>query len=162
MTSVVHCKKSPYDFLIDRRTKWGNPFPISKTKNREQVIAEYRKWIITQEDLLSDLYTLKGKTLACWCAPAACHGDVLAELADMIEDGKTCLYRAGGPFVRGWDNFFLRDDTEIRESSGIFEEKEAYSLFRIEPYGRMIVLGGPRKFAIEQAEEYIRKNSHES
>jgi hypothetical protein len=26
---------------------------------------------------------LKGKTLFCWCKPDACHGDVLAELADV-------------------------------------------------------------------------------
>jgi hypothetical protein len=25
---------------------------------------------------------LRGRTLACWCAPELCHGDVLAELAD--------------------------------------------------------------------------------
>jgi hypothetical protein len=25
---------------------------------------------------------LKGKKLGCWCKPNACHGDVLAELAD--------------------------------------------------------------------------------
>jgi hypothetical protein len=25
---------------------------------------------------------LRGKTLACWCVPELCHGDILAELAD--------------------------------------------------------------------------------
>ncbi|MBA3285144.1 MAG: DUF4326 domain-containing protein, partial [Nitrosopumilus sp.] len=25
---------------------------------------------------------LRGKTLGCWCRPDACHGDLLAELAD--------------------------------------------------------------------------------
>ena len=33
-------------------------------------------------DLLAQLHTLKGKRLACWCKPKACHGDVLAKLAD--------------------------------------------------------------------------------
>lgn len=27
-----------------------------------------------------DLEPLRGKTLACWCAPEPCHGDVIAEL----------------------------------------------------------------------------------
>ncbi len=26
---------------------------------------------------------LKDKTIACWCHPKACHGDVLAALADI-------------------------------------------------------------------------------
>jgi len=25
---VVHCKKEFYDILIDRTTKWGNPFKV--------------------------------------------------------------------------------------------------------------------------------------
>jgi len=25
---------------------------------------------------------LRGRTIACWCKPEACHGDILAELAD--------------------------------------------------------------------------------
>ena len=29
-----------------------------------------------------NLPELKDKTLACWCKPKACHGDVLAKLAD--------------------------------------------------------------------------------
>jgi hypothetical protein len=33
--------------------------------------------------LMTQLATeLKGKVLGCWCKPDACHGDVLAELAD--------------------------------------------------------------------------------
>lgn len=37
---------------------------------------------MTQPKLLNSLHELKGKTLACFCAPKACHGDVLLELAN--------------------------------------------------------------------------------
>jgi hypothetical protein len=47
-----------------------------------QVINKYREWIKTQRGLMRDIPTLKGKVLGCWCYPRACHGDVLAELAD--------------------------------------------------------------------------------
>lgn len=46
---------------------------------------KYRHWIERQPDLMGDLHELKGKTLGCWCAPLACHGDVLAELAELSD-----------------------------------------------------------------------------
>ena len=33
---------------------------------------------------MSHIHELKGKVLGCWCAPQACHGDTLAELANRI------------------------------------------------------------------------------
>jgi hypothetical protein len=31
---------------------------------------------------MAALPELKGRVLGCWCAPLACHGDVLAQLAN--------------------------------------------------------------------------------
>ena len=81
-TRVVHCKKSPFDIYIGRPGIWGNPFNITASRSREEVIRMYRKWIEARPHLLRRLPELKGKTLGCWCKPQACHGDVLAELAD--------------------------------------------------------------------------------
>jgi hypothetical protein len=81
-TKVVHCKREKHDVYIGRPSKWGNPFVIGKDGSREQVIAKYRKWLLAQPDLIAALPELKGKTLGCWCSPQACHGDVLAELAE--------------------------------------------------------------------------------
>lgn len=89
MIKVVHCKKEPYDVYIGRPSKWGNPFTHIKDRQtkaefivetREEAIAKYREWIVTQSNLLGDLYELKDQTLGCWCTPQACHGDVLVEL----------------------------------------------------------------------------------
>ena len=79
---VVHCKREAYDVYIGRPSKWGNPFAIGKDGTREQVIAKYRQWLIKQTVLMAALPELTGKTLGCWCAPQACHGDVLVELAN--------------------------------------------------------------------------------
>ncbi len=84
MTRVVHCKVEPYDVYIGRGSKWGNPFVIGKDGTREEVIAKYCDYIGGRPDLLADLHELKGKTIACWCSPKACHGHVLAELADAL------------------------------------------------------------------------------
>lgn len=81
-TRVVHCKKELYDVYIGRPSKWGNPFTIGKDGTREEVIEKYRKYLLSRKDLLSCLSELRGKVLGCWCSPKACHGDVLAHMAD--------------------------------------------------------------------------------
>lgn len=81
---VVHCKRSNYDVYIGRPSKWGNPFSIGKDGTRSQVIEKYRAYLLSNDDLLNALPELKGKVLGCWCAPLACHGDVLSELANQI------------------------------------------------------------------------------
>ena len=83
-TRVVHCKRDKHDVYIGRPSKWGNPFSIGKDGNRSDVIRKYTAWIKDQPELLNSLNELKGKTIACWCSPLACHGDVLARLADEV------------------------------------------------------------------------------
>ena len=93
MTRVVHCKKEPYDVYIGRPSKWGNPFQIGKDGTREEVIEKYMMYLLFRPDLVKAVATeLKGKILGCWCHPNACHGDVLAKIAEMtpvIETGGT-------------------------------------------------------------------------
>lgn len=83
-TRVVHCKKQPFDVYIGRPSKWGNPFVIGKDGTRDEVIAKYEQYIKSRTGLMAALPELKGKTLGCWCSPAKCHGDVLANLADTL------------------------------------------------------------------------------
>ena len=85
-TKVVHLKRDPYDVRIDRTTKWGNPFFIGVSGTREEVIEKYRLYIRSRPELLAALPELKGKVLGCWCAPKACHGHILAELADQEDE----------------------------------------------------------------------------
>lgn len=83
--AVTIADAPPDAVRIDRATKWGNPFKIGIDGTRDEVIAKYREYILGRPDLLADLPELKGKALACWCAPKACHGDVLAELANALD-----------------------------------------------------------------------------
>ena len=83
---IVHCKQGArFDVYIGRPSVWGNPFEIGRDGTREQVIARYRAWVRTQPDLMARLPELRGKTLGCWCAPHACHGEILLELAERPE-----------------------------------------------------------------------------
>lgn len=80
---VVHCKRSPYDVYVGRPSVWGNPFLMASEAQRAETVARYREWILTQPHLLARAkQELRGKRLGCWCAPKACHGDVLAEIAN--------------------------------------------------------------------------------
>jgi hypothetical protein len=40
--------------------------------------------LVTRPDLVAQLPELRSKTLACWCKPGPCHGDVIARLADAV------------------------------------------------------------------------------
>ena len=88
-TRVVHCWKEEYGIYIGRPSKWGNRFthrPGTKlilVSSRLEAIRCYRAWLMTQPVLMRQVKEeLQGEVLRCWCKPKACHGDVLAEIAD--------------------------------------------------------------------------------
>ena len=68
---------------VDRQTRWGNPFVLGKDGDRDavcdrfEVYAEQR--LTHQPDWLDDL---RGKDVACHCAPKRCHGETLIRLAN--------------------------------------------------------------------------------
>jgi len=66
---------------IGRPSKWGNPYIIGKDGTRDEVIAKYKLHLL-MSGLVNEVEELKGKDLVCWCAPEACHGDILLELAN--------------------------------------------------------------------------------
>jgi hypothetical protein len=98
---VVHFRKSPYDVFIGRTrqgNRWSNPFTdkevdtlaMVRVGSRAEAIEAYREWLAghrtvpgltppTREEIVREL---RGKVLGCWCAPRACHGDVLAAIAN--------------------------------------------------------------------------------
>ena len=72
----------PNSVYIGRPSIWGNPYAIGRDGTKDDVIAKYEAWIMSQPALLARLPELKGKRLICWCAPLRCHGDVLHRLAN--------------------------------------------------------------------------------
>lgn len=92
MKYVVHCKNEPYDVYIGRPSVWGNPFShLHKTlaqvkvASREEAISKYKEWLVKQPELVEKAKKeLKGRVLGCWCAPKACHGDILSAIVNSI------------------------------------------------------------------------------
>jgi hypothetical protein len=79
---VVHCRKEKYDVYVGRPSFFGNPFMIGRDGNRAEVIEKYAIWLVSQPGVLARIKELRGKRLGCWCAPEACHGDILSRLAN--------------------------------------------------------------------------------
>ncbi len=100
MSAVVNLRREPklreaFDHahvvnntvLVDRRTKWGNPFRISAGQDAAQAVARYRVHLWRQiragEVSLEELAELDGCWLACWCVgDHSCHAEVLARAAE--------------------------------------------------------------------------------
>lgn len=95
-TTLVNLKdERKCSVFIGRPSKWGNRWSHLKNAyaeyvpNRKEAIEKYRVWILNNKELMSDLESLRGQTLGCFCCnsdevrpsdPYVCHGQVLLEL----------------------------------------------------------------------------------
>lgn len=101
---VVNIRKQDCQVYIGRKKQgmhFGNPFSHLPLPNAVPVASrdisimsfvgwlhgcfpevepERRKWV------LENIPSLKGKTLGCFCAPLACHGEILASAANECID----------------------------------------------------------------------------
>jgi uncharacterized protein DUF4326 len=100
-TTVINITSGePYDIYIGRRqwrgkdifeaSPWANYFSVKKW-GREEAIRRYEDKLRDTPELLARLPELRGKTLACWCKPQDCHGDVLARLVEELGADRTEL-----------------------------------------------------------------------
>ena len=81
---VYKMGSAPSDAVyIGRGSPWGNPFRIGKDGDRALVIARFRAYAERKIQAEPEWITpLEGKNVVCFCAPLACHGDVLASLVE--------------------------------------------------------------------------------
>jgi len=63
--------------LVDRSSRWGNPFTIGVDGDRQEVIAKYTQWLFENPLPQHQVQWLWGRHLLCHCAPKPCHADVL-------------------------------------------------------------------------------------
>ena len=94
MTRVVNKYKERGTVYIGCGSRWGNKFSHLEgtqatvvVETREEAVARYEDWIRNSTDKQAQycrdsLWMLRGETLECFCAPQACHGDVLVKLVE--------------------------------------------------------------------------------
>jgi hypothetical protein len=89
---VVHCKRERHHVYIGRNpgrmapSQWGNRFVVGVHGARGECVVlhenDLRERIRKDPRLWEAIEGLRGLVLGCWCAPRACHGDVLCFLAN--------------------------------------------------------------------------------
>lgn len=77
----------PNTILVDRTTKWGNPFHIGLDGDRATVVWRHKRWLMDQPALLAQIGELMGRHLMCHCAEyyierGLCHAVILREIAN--------------------------------------------------------------------------------
>ena len=73
----------PGAIRVDRVSDWGNPFIMHQEQERDEVCGRYEQYAYWRLSIQPDwLVLLRGKVLACHCAPRRCHADTLLRLAN--------------------------------------------------------------------------------
>jgi hypothetical protein len=100
VTRVIHIRDVPPGWqrsddpagdivYIGRPGRFGNPYPLRPGEPRGSTIERYRHWLhrrlLRDPDFAAEVAALHGKTLVCYCAPKACHGDTLAKAAEWLQ-----------------------------------------------------------------------------
>lgn len=78
-----------------------NPYTLRQYGTPEAAVAAYIRHLIDRPELLDQARELRGKVLACWCAPQLCHANAIAWYADGLDTGQLAeraadLETAGG------------------------------------------------------------------
>ena len=78
---------TPYDFVVDRSSKVGNPFILKTERDRAKVCEEYEKYFALNKGdpqfvkVLAAMLAAHKKygklRLFCWCAPKRCHAETI-------------------------------------------------------------------------------------
>lgn len=71
---------------VDRSTPFGNPFPLVNEGFRRSCLERFGEYALGRmakdPEWALAVRALRGKRLICWCAPKACHADILQCLAE--------------------------------------------------------------------------------
>ena len=95
---LKYSNRDPDYVYIGRGSRYGNPFThrpslyrdVVYVESREDAVQAYRLWLTDdtvevpgwRKPTREEVRSLRGRKLICFCKPEACHGDVLAELAE--------------------------------------------------------------------------------
>lgn len=72
--------KEEFDVYGGRGSLYGNPF---QEGTQETLVELYREWVARQPDLLRKAAEeLRGRSVACFCKPKACHLDALNDVLE--------------------------------------------------------------------------------
>ena len=124
---------------VDRSTRWGNPFIVGKHGTQSECVELYRRLLcgfvcLTTDNIeqqrthleyvKSNIGTLRGKNLACWCREGTpCHADVLIQAANTDSTPKVVDARSGSDGLQQTPQEGLKP---MRDYKGAEDMREVY------------------------------------
>jgi hypothetical protein len=95
MITVGNKKHGACGMYVGRPSPLGNPFPLRREADRAMVICDYEDWLAEQlldQDSpasreihrLAKLARRQDICLVCFCAPKACHADIIKRTIEAI------------------------------------------------------------------------------
>ena len=111
MITVVKINKAQDNFTnyIGREwaglpaSKFGNPFHIGKDGNREEVLAKFIAYWYSDAQRSLRIWALQifpeNGVLGCWCKPALCHGDIIADYVNFMRKKQANLFATTGEIL---------------------------------------------------------------
>lgn len=108
---AVNLRKDKYDVYIGRAgagkpvNPLGNPYSIGQDGDRDEVIrkfaVDFKKRYLSEPEFKAAVLRCVGRSMGCFCAPKACHGDVIAAFVNAYElDGEEAGFRAVEKFCK--------------------------------------------------------------
>ena len=94
-TEVVNIRYAACDVYIGRAGHgedgyFRNPFRLLPGMSRGATLDRYRSYFYgrlrTDTEFRRRIHALKGKRLGCFCKPYPCHGDIIKEYLDTLDD----------------------------------------------------------------------------
>ena len=98
LVNLQHCSDDEVDAYIGRETEMydfeesphHNPYKVADY-GRRSALAHYAAYFyeryLEDEDYREQVHALEGQTLACWCWPQHCHGEVIIDLLEARREG---------------------------------------------------------------------------
>jgi len=99
--TVVNLRKEAYDVYIGRPGKgqhdapFGNPFIVGIDGERGECAKLFRDWFHSDDPKAKEMRKLARERikpddkLGCFCKPKDCHGDIIAEYINNLNETKT-------------------------------------------------------------------------
>jgi hypothetical protein len=95
MITVGNKQRGARGIYVGRPSPLGNPFAMQGDATRAQVIRDYEDWLAEQLldpsspasreiHRLAALARKQDLCLVCWCAPKACHADIIKRTIEAI------------------------------------------------------------------------------
>jgi uncharacterized protein (DUF488 family) len=95
MITVGNKKHGARGIYVGRPSLLGNPFVLHREEQRAAVIRDYEDWLAEQLldpsspasceiQRLAELTRKQDLCLVCFCAPKACHADIIKRMIEVI------------------------------------------------------------------------------